>query len=152
VSDGTGTATPTKSAFSRRCSVSIDIDAPPERVWGLLTDAADFPRWNSTVTGVDGRIALGERLAVRVPVSDRTFKVTVSEFVAPSRMVWSDGFAPMFRGVRVYTLEPRSEGTRFTMAETFSGLLVPMIGRTLPDFVPVFETYAADLKREAESA
>ncbi len=147
-----GVATSTGSTFSRRCSVSIDIAAAPERVWRILTDAAGFPRWNSTVTTLTGDIALDERLELRVPVSDRTFRVTVTEFAAPSRMVWADGFAPAFRGVRVYTLAPSGRGTRFTMAETFSGLLLPMLARTLPDFVPVFEQYAADLKREAEGS
>ncbi len=147
-----GTAMRSRSTFSRGCSVSADIDAPPERVWTLLTDASGFPRWNSTVTSITGDIAAGERLAITVPVSDRTFKVTVAEFDAPRRMVWSDGRAPMFRGVRVYTLEPRGDGTRFTMAETFRGLMVPMIARTLPDFAPVFERYASDLKAEAEGA
>jgi hypothetical protein len=28
--------------------------------------------------------------------------------------------------------------------------MLPLIARTLPDFKPVFESYAADLKREAE--
>jgi hypothetical protein len=30
--------------------------------------------------------------------------------------------------------------------------MLPMIKKSLPDFAPVFEAYAADLKREAESA
>lgn len=147
-----GSATSTHSMFSRRCSVSTDIDASPERVWRILTTAADFPRWNSTVTGITGDIALGQKLAINVPVSERTFTVAVTEFAPHSRMVWADGFAPMFRGVRTYTLEPHGAGTRFTMAETFRGLMMPMIARTLPDFVPVFEAYARDLKAEAERA
>jgi hypothetical protein len=36
------------------------------------------------------------------------------------------------------------------MAEVFSGLMLPMIKGSLPDFGPPFEAYAADLKREAE--
>ena len=81
----------------------------------------------------------------------RTFKPRVTRFVPPSEMVWSDGFAPMFRGVRTYTLAPKpGGGTEFAMTEVFSGLMLPMIRRSLPDFGPVFETYAADLKRAAE--
>jgi hypothetical protein len=37
------------------------------------------------------------------------------------------------------------------MQERFSGLLFPIIGRLLPDFGPVFLSFANDLKREAES-
>jgi hypothetical protein len=36
------------------------------------------------------------------------------------------------------------------MTEVFSGLMLPMIGGRLPDFGPIFERYAADLKARAE--
>ena len=58
----------------------------------------------------------------------------------------------MFLGVRTYLLSPNADGTatRFQMTETFSGLMLPLIARRLPDFVPIFEKYAADLKAESE--
>ena len=37
------------------------------------------------------------------------------------------------------------------MREEFSGLMLPMIKGSLPDFAPVFETYAEDLRRAAEA-
>ena len=37
------------------------------------------------------------------------------------------------------------------MTEVFTGLMLPMIAGSLPDFVPVFETYATDLKNAAEA-
>jgi hypothetical protein len=36
------------------------------------------------------------------------------------------------------------------MTEVLSGLMLPLARKSLPDFAPVFETYAADLKRAAE--
>jgi hypothetical protein len=120
-------------------------------VWSLLTDAAAFPSWNTTVEGIDGRIAEGERIALTATGVDRVFKLNVHDVQAERGMVWSDGFAPMFRGVRTFTLEPTPTGTRFQMVEVFSGLMLPMIAGSLPDFVPVFERYAADLKAAAES-
>ncbi|HEX3773921.1 MAG TPA: hypothetical protein VHV51_05615 [Polyangiaceae bacterium] len=66
-------------------------------------------------------------------------------------MVWSDGFAPMFRGVRSYTLQENTDGTTgFSMREVYSGLMLPMIRGSLPDFGPPFEQFASDLKRAAE--
>jgi hypothetical protein len=73
------------------------------------------------------------------------------EFSPNTRMVWRDGSAPMFQGVRTYTLIPRPDGsTTFSMVEVLSGLMLPMIGGSLPDFGPPFEQYAADLKKAAE--
>lgn len=146
-----GRAQTTSSTFRRSCTVSITIDAEPLPIWELLTDADGYPRWNSTVTSISGSIALGQKLRVSVPASKRAFSPTVTEFAAPRSMTWRDGNAVMFQGVRVFTLEPTGDGgTAFTMTETFSGAMMPLIGRSLPDFNPIFEQYATDLKREAE--
>jgi hypothetical protein len=144
-------ATTTTSTFRMACRVAIRIAAAPDRIWSLLTDAADFPRWNSTVTSIGGTIALGEKLTLRVPTSERTFTPEVTDFVDARRMVWSDGMAPMFRGERTFTLTRREDGTTdFEMVEVFSGVMLPLIKRSLPDFSPIFERYARDLKNEAE--
>jgi hypothetical protein len=143
----------TATTFRMDCAVSITIQAGPERIWALLTNAQDFPRWNSTVTSIGGTIAEGERLELKVPAApERTFKPKVTALDPQRRMVWSDGMAPMFRGVRTFNLVPQADGsTEFTMEEVFSGIMLPLIKGSLPDFAPSFEAYAADLKREAEA-
>jgi hypothetical protein len=142
----------TAGTFRLDFSIRCEIHAPPERIWALLTDARRFPEWNSTVTSLEGEIALGQKLALKVPLDPkRTFKPKVTKLVPNEEMEWSDGFAPMFKGVRTFTLTPRGPGvTEFAMREVFSGLMLPMIRGSLPDFAPAFETYAADLKRAAE--
>ncbi len=147
-----GTALATKARFARSCSVSITIAADAARVWTLLTDAVQFPLWNSTVTKVEGPIAPGQKLRITVPISQRAFTPSVTQFDPPSSMTWSDGKAPIFRGIRHFSITPLGNGSvTFTMTETFTGAMLPVIARTLPDFVPIFERYAADLKRAAES-
>jgi hypothetical protein len=146
-------ATRTGSAFRMDCAIQTTIRASPDRIWALLTDAAGFPRWNSTVTSIEGEIAAGQTLKLRVPSAPgRVFKPKVS-IVEPGRsMIWSDGMAPMFKGIRTFTLTPCGDGsTEFSMREEFSGLMLPMIKGSLPDFAPVFEAYAEDLRRAAEA-
>ena len=144
------TAVKTKSMFRQSVRVDVDINAMPEKIWSLLTNAADAPRWNSTITQIDGRVELGEQLKIKVPISTRTFNVKVDVFDPHRRVVWSDGNA-VFRGVRTHTLTPKGDGsTAFSMEEVFTGFMLPLIGLSLPDFKPVFEQYAADLKKEAE--
>jgi hypothetical protein len=66
-------------------------------------------------------------------------------------MNWTGGFAPFFKGVRSFALMPREDGsTDFAMEERFSGLMLPLAKGSLPDFGPIFERYANDLKNEAE--
>jgi hypothetical protein len=143
--------TQTHGIFSMACGVSVNIRAKAERIWSLLTDANDFPRWNSTITSVEGHVREGERLRLRVPGTDRTFTPLVSGVVPSQHMTWSGGLTPLFKGVRTFKLSPRNDGsTDFAMEERFSGLILPLVKGSLPDFGPVFERYASDLKNEAE--
>ncbi len=146
------TAQVNRSTFRLEYSISGAIAAAPERIWGLLTNAADFPRWNSTVTQIDGRIAPGEKIALKARIAaDRVFNLKITDVVPNRSMVWRDGAAPMFTGVRTFTLSPAADGgTLFSMAEVYSGLMLPMIAGSLPDFRQTFEQYFSDLKREVE--
>ena len=145
-----GKATKTKSAFRMEYTVGINIQAKAERVWAIMTNAADFPRWNSTIKSMEGKIASGQTIKLVAAISPtRTFNLKVTEFENGKRMVWSDGNA-MFKGVRTYTVSPKVDGsTDFTMAEIYTGFMMPMIAGSLPDFIASFEQYVSDLKREA---
>ena len=137
----------------RGFAAAIAIRARPEAIWALLTDAAGYPQWNSTVERIDGRIAAGERLIVYARATPgRAFPLKVTEFVPPRRMVWAGGMPlGLFTGTRSYTLTPTSNGeVAFAMREQFSGLLAPLIARSIPDLQPAFDAFAADLKRHAE--
>jgi len=139
--------------FSMSCRVEAPIHASPASIWELLTDAKGFPRWNTTVTRIDGQIREGERLRVHAPGTDRTFKPTVSDVVPDRHMAWIGGFAPLMKGVRTFELKPRDDGTTvFVMQERFSGLLLPLARRSMPDFGPIYEQFAEDLRRAAEGA
>jgi hypothetical protein len=146
-----GRANKTKSAFRMEYSIGINIKAKTDRVWAIMTNAEDFPRWNSTIRSIGGKIALGQTIKLVAVISPtRTFNLNIIEFVPEKRMVWSDGNA-MFKGVRIYTTTPKADGsTDFTMAEVYTGLMLPMIAGSLPDFIPTFEQYISDLKKEAE--
>jgi len=141
----------TSGALSMSCVVDVTIKASAETIWRLLTDAKDFPRWNSTVSGIDGQIRDGQRIRVHAPGTTRTFTPRISDVVPGRRMAWIGGRAPFFKGVRVFTLTPRPDGsTDFEMGERFSGLMLPVAKRSMPDFGPVFRRYADDLRHEAE--
>jgi hypothetical protein len=71
--------------------------------------------------------------------------------VTDERMTWSGGVAPLFKGVRIFQLRRiGSDCTVSSMEERFSGVIFALVKRALPDFRPIFERYAGDLKEEAE--
>jgi hypothetical protein len=132
---------------------SAEIEAPPPVVWDVLTDGAAWSEWDAGAT-VDGRIAHGERLKITSELNPRrAYPARVSELDRPRRMVWTGGMPlGLFKGVRTYTLEPRGEDrTAFRMREEFTGPLLPLIGRTMPDLGPSFTRFANGLKARAES-
>src|SRR3954468_18548215 len=88
--------------FTKTCVVEANIRASPEVIWDLLTDAKGFARWNSTVASIEGQIREGERLRIQVTGTNRTFTPRVSDLAPGRRMIWSDGFGPIFRGVRTF--------------------------------------------------
>jgi hypothetical protein len=136
-------------------AVNTTIRAIPERIWSLLTDATGYMRWNNTVEKVEGKIALGERVTVRPKINPgRAFPVKVTEFETPRRMVWTGGLPlGLFKGERVFTLSAGSNGeVEFSMREEYTGLMAPLIGRSIPDLQPAFDEFASDLKRAAEGS
>lgn len=128
------------------------IAAPPERVWARLIDAPALVAGRLGLTRLEGTIAPGARLTVWSEASPgRAFALRVSEFTPTRCMVWEGGMPfGLFRGVRRFTLTPVGAGTEFHMREEFSGLLSPLIERSIPDLNPSFETFAKGLQALAE--
>ena len=148
----TGKASTIKKTFSRQTSVSVRIAADREVIWALLTNADDFPRWNSTILKMEGDIAQGEKISL-VSTLDitRTFKLKVKKLAPETEMVWTDGAAPFFKGRRASTLTANPDGSStLSMSEKIGGLMFPMAAKHIPDFDASFEKFAADLKQEAE--
>jgi uncharacterized protein YndB with AHSA1/START domain len=143
-----GKAVTTKKIFSRETAVSIDIQADKSIIWALLTNANDFPRWNSTVISIEGTIAKGEKIKLKAKLDPkREFKLKVTEFEADQQLAWGDAM-----GNRIYTLKSIGNNlTNFTMIEKIGGPLFPLFAKMIPPFNVTFEQYAKDLKNEAET-
>jgi hypothetical protein len=128
------------------------IAAPPETVWAILTDAPAYSDWNSGVLGLEGKVAPGEKLKLRSEVNPkRSYPVKITRFEPGRAMAWTGGIPlGLMKGVRTFSLTPENGATRFTLREEFSGPMLPLIWRTMPDMQPSFEKFAAGLKARAE--
>ncbi len=112
----------------------IDIDAPPDRVWRVLADLPRYPEWNPFTPRIDGELEVGGRLVLHVAMdpgrrpilqAQRCTKVEVDREIAWATVV----VGPIFLSAnRRQTLEPIGGGkTRYWSADTFSGLLAPIV-------------------------
>ncbi len=132
---------------------SSTIAGTPETVWKVLVDGPGWLGWDSGVVNIDGRIAAGETITIRPAAAPgRAFPVRVS-VSEPGRRLVFDGGMPLglFRGVRTYTLTPvENRHTEFRMREEYTGVLVPLMWRSMPDLGPSFRQFADGLKRHVE--
>jgi hypothetical protein len=69
----------------------VEIDAPPERVWSVLTDFDSYPEWNPFVQRLSGRAEQGAKLDVRIAPPGKKgmgFKPTVIAAEADRELAW----------------------------------------------------------------
>jgi hypothetical protein len=135
----------------------IEIKASAERVWQVLTNFAAFPQWNPFIRMASGEIRSGQRLEVHMQSSGArpmTFRPKVLK-VEPNRelrwrgQLWIGG---LFDGEHIFTIENIAPGrVRFVQREQFSGVLVPLLARSLDrDTKRGFEEMNQALKSQAE--
>ena len=131
---------------------SATIDAAPDAIWTVLTDARRYADWDSGVSKIEGTIAPGETIKVHAEANPgRAFPVKVTDYRSGKSMTWSGGMPlGLFKGVRTFTLTPENGTTRFHMREEYTGPLLAMIWRSMPDLGPSFEQLARGLKATVE--
>jgi hypothetical protein len=121
---------------TKTLETAIEIEAPPARVWRVLSDFAAYPAWNPFIRRIEGDARPGARLTVVIqPVGGRgmTFRPTVLVAEPERELRWLGRLvvAGLFDGEHGFRLEARGAGgTRFVQREVFRGLLVPLLART----------------------
>jgi hypothetical protein len=136
-------------------STVTEINAAPETIWRILTDASKYPEWDPGMIRIEGSIVPGQQITIYTKAApNRAFKPTVVEFEPNRKMVWRSGMPlGLFQGARTFMLEPLgTDRVRFSMREEFTGMLSPMIGKSIPDLNPTFAAFAAALKKRAEGS
>jgi hypothetical protein len=133
-------------------SASTVINAAPEVVWKILTDASGYPAWDLTMDHIEGKLSLGETVKFFTKLSSQAFPVKVTAFEANQKMILTGGMPfGLFKSERTHTLAPTRDGqTQFHTEEKFSGLLLPVFGKNLPDLTENFQGFVVALKKQAE--
>ena len=133
--------------------VSIDIDAPADAVWPVMSDGERWHEWTASVTSVRrldrGPLRIGSRALIRQPrFPPAVWTVTALE--PGRRFVWKSGMPGMW----VYgdhAVSPLASGTRATLTLTYEGLLARIMGRmTRGITLRYLNMEASGLKRRSE--
>jgi hypothetical protein len=120
----------------KNVSATVQIDAPPAKVWVALTDLAAYPRWNPLFPEASGQITVGSRLTLKtIQPNGRTMtiKPKILAVEPNAELRWSAGLPGVIGGEHsfTFTLTPADGGTRLVQSEAFRGLLVPFSIKTL---------------------
>ena len=102
----------------------LTIEAPPDRVWELVSDAHHLPRWWPGVERVEG-VAPGRFTQVMFTRKGRPVRIDfhVSVVEPPERQVWEQalGGTPFERVLRESVIEvliePAAEGSEVTISQ-----------------------------------
>jgi hypothetical protein len=137
----------------------IEINAPPSRVWQVLTNFEEYPMWNPFIKKINGIAARNEKLEVHMPDPRGGTLVIMPTVLVAERdreLRWlgkSDG--DTFNGEHHFLIEPiennNDNKVLFTQSEKFSGSMVASLEGWLDTAVKQnFEDMNRALKQRAE--
>jgi hypothetical protein len=138
----------------------VDIDAPPERVWHVLTDLPSYPEWNPFVRAAEGAMVEGAQLSLTVqpehPLLRTPWQPTVLEMTPGRRLRLHGrmdrlGLPGLLAADVTLTVDDRDRGVRVWQQQRFQGLLVPLVSAFLNSSrLPLFSAMGEALKERAE--
>lgn len=136
----------------------VEIDAPRERVWSVLTDFARYHEWNPFITGVEGRLERGARLRVTISLPEdggqHTFRPTIVRCEPGEELRWLGHLLikGLFDGEHFFRLDSIGDNrTKFVHGEDFGGVLLRFMGNTLTLSARGFAYMNQALKRRVEA-
>ncbi|MCB1936846.1 MAG: SRPBCC domain-containing protein [Nitrosomonas sp.] len=142
----------------------IEIDAPAETVWEVLTGFSDYGEWNPFIIKASGEFKAGTVMdvAIAVPViRSMDFKLKTVSIDEGKAFVWlGTTIKPkILDGLHTFNVESLEDGrTRFSQEEKLSGLLlyfaVPFIKSQMQNnfnaMNAALKTYAEQMSLQAK--
>ena len=122
----------TRSTIIGMYSRSIEIEAPADRVWAVMSDVERWHEWTPSVTKVTlagtGPLAVGRRATIRQPrFPPALWKITE---VVPERSFTWVSVAPLVRVVARHSVEALAPGrTRALLSLEYFGLVGTLLAK-----------------------
>jgi hypothetical protein len=123
----------------------------------VLTDFRSYRAWNPFITSIEGDAREGAALRVRIQLPGRRalrFRPRVLAFRPPHELRWLGRVIvpAILDGLHSFTIHAAGyEACVFRQAEHFSGVLVPLLGKTFEATRSGFEAMNKALKARAEA-
>jgi len=139
-------------------TASLEIAAPPAKVWAILTNIDAWHEWSPTINASSGTAAVGSTPSITMMSNAEgkdgpKYNPEIIKLEEPSYFHWRArmlaGF--LFTNDKIITLEETATGTRLTHTETFSGMLSKLFcGQMEKGVPPMLDAMNTALKELAE--
>lgn len=144
--------------MAKEIRTQIIIKAKPDKIWSVLTDFENYPKWNPFIKSISGDARIGNQITVSIsPTGGKgmTFNPTVLEFSPNKEFRWIGNlfFKGLFDGEHKFELIDNGNGTTtFVHSEKFQGILVGLFKKQLETTTKNgFEMMNESLKKCAEN-
>lgn len=144
--------------MKRDIKASIDIHAPPEKVWEALMDFPRYSEWSKYLLNIEGRAVPGSFLYITQQTADghaREFKAMVLQVTPPRSFRWLEHlWVPgVFDREHEFALEYQFGGhTRLRQTEEYVGFLTLFLSHNFASTASNgFAAFNLALKKRAES-
>jgi uncharacterized membrane protein len=108
----------------------IEIDAPVDVVWDVLTHISDWPSWNPDVKSVSVNGLVGEGMSFRWKAGPTTISSTIRYLDRLRGIAWT-GDTMGIDAIHVWHFEPRGERTVVRTEESYDGFATHLLRRSL---------------------
>lgn len=138
----------------RRFTTSIEIGAPADHVFDVMTGVERWHEWTPSITSIrrldQGPFGIGSKAMVRQPrLPPAVWKVTA---IAPGRSFTWVSRAPGIQVTGIHTVDPMTTGSRATLTVIYEGLLGALFARLTQAITERYIGYEArGLKARSEN-
>ena len=137
----------------RNYEITVDIDAPPERVWDVMMDLEKWPEWTPSMSSVQrldsGELREGSRVRIKQPKLAPT-TMTVTHIEADKSFTWR-AKAPGLVITATHTIVKKGNGSQVTLSLFFDGFVGGILARAMRGLNERYIAYeAAGLKKRSE--
>lgn len=141
--------------MAKAVSATVTINAARADVWAVLCDLDRYPEWHPHIRQAAGTIQVGNRVVFKMaPPGRRPFTIRPRVIAAqPGTELRLLGRLPVvFSGEHSFALSPLGSDrhTQVVQSETYRGLVVPFIGKTIAATRIEFDEVNQALKRRVE--
>ena len=134
---------------------TIEINAPPERVWGVMNDVERWPEWTESMKSVErldtGDFSVGSKAKLKIRRSPNANVWTVTELTPNRSFSWETNSGGV-KGVAKHVIEQVGSGSKVTLTVDLSGIVATLFGWMIgPESRKNVDMEAEGLKRRSEA-